>query len=193
MRKVGLLGGVFDPVHLGHLHIGDGARRKLGLDVVYLIPAGDPPHKSQSPYAGAEHRLRMLRMAIAGNDGFRVMDIELKREGKSYTAETLAEIRDEFPDWKLYFIIGGDNLSEILDWKTPERIFELAEVVLVNRPNMQKNVGEVELPGDVTAVTLPELDISSSGIRDYIKEGIPCRYLLPPGVEEYIIENGLYR
>ncbi len=192
MRKVGILGGIFDPVHIGHLHIGDGVCRKLGLDKLLLLPSGDPPHKQDSPVASGEDRLRMLKRAAADNPQFEIVDIELKRRGKSYTADTLKQLREKNPDWELYFIIGCDNLTEIQTWKTPEKIFELAKVVSVNRPGYDIAPQKVELPGKVINVTLPGVHLSSTDIRRYLKEGISCRYLLPPGVEDYIIEHKLY-
>ncbi|MBD3234653.1 MAG: nicotinate-nucleotide adenylyltransferase [candidate division Zixibacteria bacterium] len=192
MRKVGILGGIFDPVHIGHLHIGDGVCRKLGLEKLLLVPSGDPPHKKDSPVASGEHRLRMLKNAVADNSLFEITDIELKRRGKSYTADTLKQLRQENPDWEPYFIIGGDNLTEIPTWKTPEKIFMLAKVVVVNRPGYDAGTESSQLPGEAINITLPGINLSSTDIRGYIRGGISCRYLLPPGVEDYIIKHKLY-
>jgi nicotinate-nucleotide adenylyltransferase len=193
MTKIGILGGIFDPVHIGHLHIADGILRKLGLSKIYFVPAGAPPHKIMSPYASGEHRLEMLHIALNNNPAFDILDIEIKRPGKSYSVDTLIALRDERPDWKLYFIIGGDNLTEINSWKNPVMIFKLSHVVLVNRPDSIKQLHEVTLPGDVTEVYLPGLNISSTEIRKYIRDRTPCKYLLPAGVEEYILKNRIYK
>jgi nicotinate-nucleotide adenylyltransferase len=193
MVKIGILGGVFDPVHNGHLHIADGVLRTLNLSRVFFIPAGDPPHKDESPVADGTRRMDMLFMAIENNPAFDVLDIEIRREGKSYTVDTLKQLKLEFPEWEIYFIIGGDNLTEIRGWKDPERIFRLSNVVLVNRHGVHKKPSEMDLPGGFIEIELPELNISSTEIREYFKRGIPCRYLMPPGVENYIIENGIYR
>ncbi|MCP4634056.1 MAG: nicotinate-nucleotide adenylyltransferase [candidate division Zixibacteria bacterium] len=192
MIKIGILGGIFDPVHNGHLHIADGILRKLDLSKVFMVPAGDPPHKEQSPYASGLHRLNMLNIAIAENPAFEILDIELNRPGKSFSVDTLRELKESYPDWELFFIIGSDNLSEILTWKNPERIFKLANIVLVNRPGNDLPPSEIDLPGEVIELKLPGLNISSTQIRQYIKDDVPCQYLLPPDVERYILDNSLY-
>ncbi len=191
MEKVGILGGVFDPIHIGHLHIADGALRILGLSKIIFIPSGDPPHKARSPFASGECRSEMILMATADNPAFDLSYLELNREGKSYTADTLDSLRRTNPDWKMYFIMGGDNRAEILAWKQPERIFALAEVVIVNRPGFDDDA-DIKLPWETIEIDLPGIDLSSSQIRRFIKDKIPCRYLLPPGVEDYIVRKGLY-
>jgi len=190
--KIGILGGIFDPVHIGHLHIADSVMKQSNLAKVILIPAGDPPHKLSSPYASGFHRMNMLCMATADNPCMEIWDIELKRSGKSYTVDTLTEISKLHNDWKLHFIIGRDNLSEVLTWKNYAKIFKLSEVILVNRPGYSQEKENINLPGDVTEIEFPDLDISSTGIREYIKKDLSCRYLLPSGVENYIFENKLY-
>ena len=193
MIKVGILGGVFDPVHIGHLHIADGVLRVLGLNKIYFVPAGEPPHKANAPIASGEHRIEMLRIAIRDNPAFDLLDLEIKRPGKSYSVDTLTQLRNEHPEWDLHFVIGADNLNEMLSWKDPERIFKLSTVILVNRPGTTGAPADADLPGKVFEVQLPGLGISSTEIRRFVKEGTPVRYLLPPRVEEFIMENRLYR
>ncbi|PJA29578.1 MAG: nicotinic acid mononucleotide adenylyltransferase [candidate division Zixibacteria bacterium CG_4_9_14_3_um_filter_46_8] len=192
MKKVGVLGGVFDPIHIGHMHIADGVLRTLGLSKVILIPAGDPPHRRSSPIALGNHRYEMLKLAVSDNLQIEVSDLELRRSGKSYSVDTLIELRRIHPDWEIHFIMGADNLGEILTWKEPEKLFELSRVVVVTRPGARSRSNEINLPGRVMEIDLPGIDISSTQIRNALKDAKPCRYLLPPGVETYIGRHKLY-
>ena len=198
--RVGVLGGTFDPVHLGHLLIAEEARVRLKLDFVLLIPAGEPWLKSEQPLSPSEDRFRMLELAVASNPYFRVARNELDRPGPSYTVDTLRELRKELGfDAELYFILGLDALEEFHRWEQPEGILELCELAIVSRPGFQnsnildKLLARFPQAGRViNLLTVPLIDISATDIRNRAKRGHSFRYLVPEAVEEYILERRLY-
>jgi nicotinate-nucleotide adenylyltransferase len=198
-RRLGILGGTFDPIHDGHLVAAQEACWQLHLEQVLFVPAGAPPHKQGRVISPAAHRLRMVELAIADTPQFRVSQIDLNRGGPSYTLETLRLLRTELgPEPALYFIEGADSLAEILTWHQPQGILELCELAVVRRPGVDVNLAqlETELPGltaKVHWVAMPWLDISSSDIRARVRLGRPISYLVPPGVEAYIRQAALYR
>ncbi len=193
-----LLGGTFDPPHLGHLVLGECARVQFRAHETLFFPAGDPWRKSGSapgppPLAAraitpAAHRLAMTRLAVAGNDGFRVDDREVLRAGPSYTVDTLEELHGEGCR-ELILVVGTDALADMRNWNRPGRIRELATLAVAAKPG----AGDVQLEPGVELVEMPSLAISSTEIRERVAAGRPIRYLVPRAVEAYIAEHGLYR
>lgn len=191
--NAGVLGGTFDPIHIGHLLLGEAAREELLLDKVIFIPAGNQWRKEQvdRDIAPAEHRLGMVRLAIAGNPAFEASAIEIEREGPSYSVDTLAALRGEMPDARLWFIVGADALADMPNWYESERIFELASVCVAGRPGEDERT--TAFRDRVTWLEMPEIEISSTAIRERVKSGRSVRYMVPDGVRDYISEHGLYR
>jgi nicotinate-nucleotide adenylyltransferase len=208
---LGVLGGTFDPIHLAHLRIAVEVREALRLDRVLLVPSADPPHR-EPPHAPAEHRLEMARLAAATDPTLEVSDLELRRSGPSYTVDTLAELAAARPGVELWFVIGSDAFAELDTWHEPERLFELANFAVVERPGVRvRGLAEL-LPArfvpflrgtprglahasghEVRVVSVPGLDISATDIRRRIVGGASIRYLVPEPVREYIEKHGLYR
>lgn len=187
--KIGILGGTFNPIHYGHLILGEQVRGQLGLDFVLFIPTYLPPHKSAEGVAGAADRLKMIQLAVAGNPHLRVSDIEVRRRGKSYTVDTLRRINREFHKAELFFICGSDLVSEIPKWKNVEEIYRLARFVLAKRPGFGRRLtGEHFLK-----IHVAQVDISSSLIRGLVRKGRSIRYLTPDSVIRYIEKRGLYK
>jgi nicotinate-nucleotide adenylyltransferase len=195
--RLGLYGGTFDPIHLGHLILAEQCREACGLDRVWLIATGSPPHKPGGRTAVA-HRLEMVRIAIAGYPAFAASDIEAKRPGPHYSVETLEAIRSDHPDDDLFFLIGADSLADLPMWREPERIAQLATIVVVNRPGIEE-VDPTQLPDfgpgshPLAWVSIPPVGIASSDLRRRLAEGRSIRYMVPRGVEAYIEAHGLYR
>jgi len=197
--RIGILGGTFDPVHYAHLAIAEEARSQLGLELVVFLPAGQPPHKPGTVIAPAHHRLAMLELALAPNSHFVISRLDLERPGPCYTVDTLVLLQEEWgPETELYFIIGADSLLEMHTWYHPERIVELARVVVAPRPGNPFHLTELEksLPGlsrRVRMIQAPLLEISGTDLRRRVREGQPIKYYLPEEVEAYVFEHGLYQ
>lgn len=198
--KIGILGGTFDPVHLAHLLLAETCREECGLDQVRLLPASNPPHKQGETISPAKQRIAMLEFAVAGFPEFVVDRREIKRDGLSYTWQTLTEFREEFPEDELFFLMGSDSLRDLMTWKNPETIAELATLVAVNRGPIsaeQMNSYLEPLPEVIRKairfVQMPAVDISASEIRDRARAGRSLRFLTPRPIERYIVEQGLYR
>lgn len=193
-QRVGLLGGVFDPVHNGHLIAAEAAREACGLNRVMFIPASDPPHKRYAGMASAQARAEMVRLSIQDHPCFDLSPIELRRPGPSYTADTLSELRQALGEGvSLFLIIGADNVTEIGAWHRPDRILSLATVVVVRRPGAAPDRADPALTRGMQFVETPLIEISSTDIRRRVREGRSIRYLVPREVENYIYEHGLYR
>jgi nicotinate-nucleotide adenylyltransferase len=202
LPRVGIFGGTFDPIHLGHLIMAQEVWSHLGLDQVIFVPAGVPPHKQGHAITAAMHRRRMIELAIADDPHFGISTIELEREGPSYTVETLGAFRAKMGDEAgLFFALGGDMLYDIVKWKDPAGIVRLATgIAAFQRPQARFGpeeiaVLEAAVPGlghAVTPVPTPLIAISSSEIRARVARGAPCRYLVPQAVEAYIRTEGLY-
>jgi nicotinate-nucleotide adenylyltransferase len=192
--KIGILGGTFDPPHLGHLIVAEHVRDRLGLDKIMFVPAVIPPHKRQRPdITPPELRLEMVRQAIAGNPAFDVSDIEIRRGGLSFTVDTLKELRTQYPTDVLYLLIGMDNVRDFNTWKDPEMIKRIARVVVMTRPGYKT---DPELHLDTKALNVcdvPEIGISSREIRNRVKHGHSVRYMVPTAVLDYVVENRLYQ
>lgn len=198
--RLGIFGGSFDPVHYGHLILAEQCREQCELDEVWFVPARQPPHKTARHLSPEKARLEMLELATAGHEAFRVSDIELRREGLSYTVDTLQQLHDEGPQRELFFLIGGDSLFDLPHWREPDRIAELATIVAVNRAGRRlPERSELEqllgpsLAARIKLVTMPAVDLSSTDIRARVQQGRSIRYLVPRAVEQYILEHGLYR
>ena len=197
--KLGLYGGTFDPVHFGHLLLAERCREELGLDEVRFIPTGDPPHKDQAGLSSGKARAEMLEFATAGNPQLVVDRRELGRPGRSYTVDTLAEVRAEFPEAELFFLMGADSLADLPGWREPGRIAELAWVVAVNRGRrppdraaLVAGLGE-RVAARVLFVEMPAVDLSATDLRARAAAGKSLRYTTPPAVEAYIRDQALYR
>ena len=190
MRRIGILGGTFDPVHIGHLILAQEAYIRLHLEKVVFVPAAMPPHKDPKSVTPASHRLRMVELAVAGDPRFEVSDVELKRSGRSYTIDTLRYMKSLWPEARLFLLIGADNLRELPTWKEYEALFRLSRIVVAHRPGAEPGG---ELMDRVQFLPIPMVAISASEIRKRVSKGEPVRYLVPPEVERYIEEQGLYR
>ena len=193
--KVGILGGTFDPVHTGHLVIAEQAREQLQLSEVLFMPAGEPWRKNGRAITAPEHRLAMLRLAAEDNDAFGISDIELRRAGPTYTADTLEALAGERLDDEFHFIVGADALADLPNWHEPGRIVEHAMLAVAPRSAQDVNVTALNIPGITGRIELfdcPRLAISSTEIRERVARGASIRYLVPEAVRRYIAEHRLY-
>lgn len=188
MKQIGVFGGSFDPPHLAHLVIAEQARVQARLDRVLWVPALQSPLKTDSPSAGARHRLAMVELAIEGHDGFASWDGEIRRSGPSFTVDTLAELAGEHPDWELHLVIGGDSMAAISQWRDPAGIRRLARLVVYPRPG-----SDIPTDGDAFRLDVPLMDVSSTDIRRRLQAGQSARYLVPDAVLRYVNRHGLYR
>jgi nicotinate-nucleotide adenylyltransferase len=193
MTSIGMFGGTFDPVHIGHLLLAERAREELGLDRVLFVPANIPPHKrSGRMIAPPDCRIEMLRLAIARNPSFEMSTHEIDREGISYTVDTLRHFEEVRPDSRFTLLIGADNARDFSTWRHPERIVELARVAVWARPG--SDLPEEILPGvPLERIAAPLLEISSTEIRERASLGRSIRYLVTDAVADYINRNELYR
>ena len=199
-RRVGIMGGTFDPIHVGHLIIAETVREALSLSEVLFIPASIPPHKPDQPVMAAEHRLVLVKLATNSNPFFQVLDIEFRRKGPSYSYDTLKALIQEYGRQQEFcFIIGGDEVNSILSWYRAEELFSLCHFAAAKRQGSPISLSEIRKKfGDaalsrIHLVTTPELEISSTDIRRRLQEGRSIRYLVPEEVEAYIYKEGLYQ
>jgi nicotinate-nucleotide adenylyltransferase len=197
--KIGVLGGTFDPVHLGHLAMAGEVKKALGLEEVLMVPAGQPVAKTPQRVTPAEHRLKMLRLAVADKPHFKVSTIEVERPGPSYTADTLDELKKQCGgEVEIYFILGWDSLSQLPEWHEPGRIIERCYLVAVPRPGFPRpRLEDLErkLPGITKKVVMmnkPRRDISASVIREIAARGRSIDKLVPGPVAAYIVKHRLY-
>ncbi|MEG0845849.1 MAG: nicotinate-nucleotide adenylyltransferase [Niameybacter sp.] len=199
--KIAIMGGTFDPIHMGHLVTAEAVRHEFDIDEVLFVPTGNPPHKASMGITSAEHRYLMTVLATAANAHFNVSRIEIDREGTTYTVDTLKELSRMYgPDTKLYFITGADAVHEILNWKNSEELLQLCTFVAVTRPGYQKQqlLDHVEnlraqYHSSIKFLEVPALAISSSDIRKRVKDDSPIKYLVTSAVENYICKHNLYR
>jgi nicotinate-nucleotide adenylyltransferase len=197
MTAIGVMGGTFDPIHIGHLAIGEEAREALSLDVVLFVPAGQPPHKPAGSVTAVEHRLAMVELAIGDNPAFELSRIEVDRSGPSYTVDTVEALARRGDD--LVLILSAETFAELPSWHQPERLFDAARMAVVPRegyPAPDPAWLAETFPGRETRVAYlegPRLGLSSTAIRDRIASGRSIRYLVPATVEAYIAQHGLYR
>ncbi|MDC4223567.1 MAG: nicotinate-nucleotide adenylyltransferase [Candidatus Manganitrophus sp.] len=217
---IGLLGGTFNPIHNGHLYIAEAVREKFHLDRILFIPSGTPPHKKEEEIPPARHRLEMTRLALVDRPHFELCEMEVKRAGKSYSVETVSELKRFYPRDRLFFIIGTDAFFDLPTWREPERLLSLCDFVVVTRPGHPfsqlpslgplqkidlKSLMELERrkEGIVTFpvtsetslhfISLPPSPISASEIRKKLAAGEDTKNLLPDPVASYIIKNKIYR
>ena len=199
--RVGVLGGTFDPPHLGHLILAQEALQALGLSQVLFVPAGEPWRKAGRELSRRDHRLAMVRLAVAGNPALAVSTGEVDRPGPSYTAETLAELREQYAsDTELYFIMGADSLTDFPHWHQPHRILELARLAVAEREPLGDEGFQEGIPEEmaealrerVVWLSMPLVAISASAVRERVRQGLSIRYWVPEAVEEYIRGHHLY-
>lgn len=196
--RLGIFGGTFDPVHIGHLAAGECVRQELGLDAVVYMPAGTPVFKKDQRVTSAEQRLAMCRLAVADNPFFDASGMEIMRGGDTYTIDTLRLLREHYPDnVELFFIAGADAIMGIGDWRQADSLATLARFVAITRPGYpldERDKGKIaaDMRFDVTYVEVPGLNVSSSMLRERVREGKSIRYLVPKAVREYIEKQGLY-
>lgn len=193
MRKIGLLGGTFNPVHIGHLIAAQSALEATRLDEVWLIPTSVPPHKPQ-PEVDSSRRLAMLEAAVADHPQLRAEPIELEREGTSYTIDTVIALQERYPADRFHWIIGSDMVHDLPNWRQIDGLLERIYFIGLERP--EQPIDEAALPVSVRnrllRAQMPLIGISSTDIRNRLKEGRSVRYLIPAEVEAYIRRNGLY-
>ncbi|QDU07909.1 nicotinate-nucleotide adenylyltransferase [Gimesia aquarii] len=197
--RIGIFGGTFDPVHIAHLLLAEQCREQCDLDEIWFVPAGSPPHKESTGISTGKQRREMLDFAIAGHANFVVKDLELHREGPSYTIETLRQLKTTHPDDEFFLIIGADSVRDLHTWREPESILELATLIGVNRPNISlpdlseltQKFGEI-VQSKILWTTMPGFEISSTDIRNRIRQNKSVRYMTPRAVEVYIYNNRLY-
>ena len=187
--KIGILGGTFNPIHIGHLILAQEVQEKLRLDRIIFVPTYLPPHKDNSDIAPAAARLEMIESAIGGNKYFSVSDIEIKRDGRSYTIDSLKEFKKLYPADELYFITGSDLLKYLDDWKDLAEIIQMVKFVVATRPGYSLNA----IPSYISTVAIRAVDVSAFEIRRCVKENKSFRYLVTDTVFDYINQKGLYR
>ena len=188
--RLGVMGGTFDPIHNGHLVAASEVAAALKLDEVLFVPTGEPYQKSN--FSIGEHRYLMTVVATASNPNFKVSRVDIDRGGPTYTIDTLRDLRALYPDAELFFITGADAISEILNWKDIDQIWQLAHFVAVTRPNHLLAV-PTSPEGAVSVLEIPALAISSTDVRRRVEHGMPIWYLVPDGVVQYIAKHDLYR
>lgn len=200
-KKIGLMGGTFDPIHYGHLVAAEEARTNFDLSKVIFIPAGNPPHKKDYTVTDAEHRYIMTALAVNSNPFFEVSRVEIDREGYTYTVDTLKWFKEKYKDAvEIFFISGADAILDILTWKKVEEVMNYCTFIAATRPGytseqLERKVKEVkEIYGkDIFVLEVTGMAISSTEIRKKVKNGQSIKYLLPEAVEYYILKNNLYR
>ncbi len=199
MRKVGIMGGTFNPIHFVHLLLAEAAYEQFYLDEIIFLPSKRPAYKPLSELVEEEHRFHMIELAIGDHPHFSVSDMEFHREGNTYTADTLLELSKKFPDTEFYFIMGGDSLFELEQWSRPEIVMEKAHIVAAGRDDkdngsiMQKMLELNEkYHAKIELLQMPMMEVSSRMLRERVKEGQSIRYFLPETVRSYIMEHGFY-
>jgi len=193
LKKIGIFGGTFNPPHIAHSIVAESVREQLNLDKILFIPSGNPPLKESIP---AEHRLAMAKLAFGNDKNFEISDIEMKNlKERSFTVNTLNLLHEIHKDdpVRFYLIIGVDNLIELPLWKEPEKLFEMSEVVIINRPGFELGESKTKFADRVKFLTVPYLEISSSMIRSNVLKGKSVKYFVCEEVESYIERNHLYK
>lgn len=191
--KIGLFGGTFNPPHIAHLITAEHVREAAGLDRILFIPSFISPHKRAGEDANAADRLEMTRMAVEGNPFFECCGYEVEKGSVSYTVDTLEHLHSVYPGARFSLIIGMDNYLEFHTWKDPARILELADLIVMNRATVEEGAPEGISAERIRFVDVPEIELSSSGIRRRVSQGKSIAYIVPPAVERYIISHHLYK
>ena len=198
MKKIGIMGGTFNPIHFGHIALAKAAFMQYNLDEVLFMTSGNPPHKKDVNLTSALKRHEMVSLALEGEEKLIAYDYEVYKQTYSYTAQTLTELRQLHPDWEIYFIIGEDSLRDIFKWYKPEVVLKNCILLVYPRGNASsleeliKNVSS-ELESDIRPVYAPLWDISSTQIRNFVSDGENIDEFVPEKVRQYIMENGLYK
>ena len=200
MKKVGIMGGTFNPIHLGHLCLAETAYEQLGLDKVLFMPSKKPPHKDIPDQISMEQRVEMITLAIKDNPHFELSMIELERDGITYTADSLTELTQKHRNTEFYFIVGADSLYYMNQWKNPHIIFELCTVVAAGRDHSDMNLMQQQADdlkkqyhASIILIEMPTIQISSAVIKERIAAGKSVRYFLPETVQKFIQKNHLYK
>ena len=202
MRRIGILGGSFDPVHYGHLLLAESCQEQCDLDEVWFVPAAMNPHKPAGSNASDVQRVEMLRLALAGHSGFSILEMELERGGASFTVDTLEVLHDQFLDHEFFLLLGADSLADLPAWKDPQRICELAALSVVRRlgsaPVDLDVLAKIVTPEQlqqirISEVDMPGMELTSRGIRERVCNSKSIRFRTPRAVEMYIETTGLYR
>ena len=196
--RIGVLGGTFDPPHVGHLVLAEYGLETLGLSQVLFVPAGDPPHKPGMTRTAAEHRLAMMRLAIAGEPRFVLSRADSDRPGPHYSVDMLRILHREFPDAELYFLMGGDSFRDLPRWHTPGELLPLCHFAVMNRCDVEvsPDMHEAIVPGlaaRTIMMDIPLVAASSTEIATRLRTGKTARYLVPPPVLDYIASHGMYK
>ena len=184
--KIGILGGSFNPPHIGHMILAEFVKEYLNLDKIIFVPCNIPPHKRKSEIVSGKHRLKMLELALKGRKDYLVSDVELKRGGISYTVDTLKILKKRYPKDKLFLIIGSDLYQDFSTWYKPEEIRKLVKLVVVVRALLKRK------ERNVIFLKMPKIEISSSLIRERLRKGLSIRWFVPEEVRKYILRNRLY-
>jgi nicotinate-nucleotide adenylyltransferase len=198
-ERIGILGGTFDPPHVGHLWLAALAADELHLDRVLFMPAGQPPHKRRAGMSSITERLLMTRLAITGNDAFELSTVEVGRTGPSYTVDSIQELLESYAGARLFLLMGADSLARIDTWREPDRLLSLVEWAVGPRPGTPAaDAGQLrerfgEAAGRIHLLSGPALDVSATDIRRRVAAGRAIKYLVPQAVEEMILATGLYR
>jgi nicotinate-nucleotide adenylyltransferase len=192
VRRLGVLGGTFDPPHHGHLAFAEWARSELRLDRVLFVPAGTPPHKRAGATTSAAHRLAMTRAAVRGNPAFGVSAIEVRRRGPSYTADTVRALAARDPGARLFLLMGADMYATFASWREPDEIARRARLVVALRPGTRPARGRGRGGRGVTWLANPTFELSSTALRERARRGGSLRYLVPDAVTRYVARHGLY-
>ncbi|NLJ90096.1 MAG: nicotinate-nucleotide adenylyltransferase [Clostridiales bacterium] len=200
MRKIGIMGGTFDPIHNAHLVLAECSYEQFGLDIVWFMPSKNPPHKNEKKIESKEHRSNMIKVGIEDNSHFEFSDFELRRQGLTYTVDTLTMLNDMYKDTTFYFIMGEDSLFSLETWKNPEQLFKLANIIIARRGFHDEQIiidriAYLESKYQTKSIKLlesPISNLSSNFIRSNVKKNKSIKYYVPKKVEEYIYQNKLY-
>ncbi len=194
-KRVGVFGGTFDPIHFGHLIVAEAIRERCRLDTIIFLPARLHALKDNQRIESAQHRVKMLQLAIKGYPEFVMNDIEIRRDEVSYTVDTMSRLREEFPDdqYERFFLMGSDNVEQLHRWKEPQRLLETCSIIAFGRAGVAETYRNSPFFDQLQFVDVPQIDISSTIVRDRCRSGESIRFLVPPEVRNYIEDKALYR
>lgn len=194
--RLGLFGGTFDPLHLGHLIMAERAAEELSLDKILFVPAQTPPHKPGRVISSADHRIEMIRLAISGNERFAFSDLDMRSAEPSYTSDLVSRVSNNNPHTELFFIAGGDSLRDFPTWHEPDTIIRYTQLAIARRPGVDITEAMLntvpELHSRIQMFDSPLIEISSTTIRDRVYQGLSIKYLVPDTVHAHIVEHSLY-
>lgn len=200
LKKLGIIGGTFNPIHYGHLVAAEFAREAFALNHIVFVPSARPPHKDLGEILDSQHRLKMVEIAVRDNAYFSVSELEIERRGLSYSVETVADFHRMYPGTEIFFILGIDAFMFMNTWKDTDRLAEMCSMIVVTRPGYHMNPEDERFAGipalmweKIEVIPIPGFEISSSAIRERVEQGKTIKYLLPPGVEQYIYDHNLYK